>query len=279
MSGLLAGKRLLVTGVLNRHSIAFAAAQAAQEHGAEIVLTSFGKAHRLTDRAAKELDPVPDVLELDVTQDEHWAEVGAELRRRWGGLDGALHAIAFAPPSCMGGGMLDVPWDDVAVAVRISAYSLQSLAAMARPLMAESGGGSLIGLDYDATVAWPDYDWMGVAKAALESTSRYLARDLGPDNIRVNLVACGPIGSTAARSIPGFKQYNHVWGLRAPLGWDVFDATPVGRTCVALWSDLMTATTGEIVHADGGAHAIGRSREEHAGAAALVPGGAAGGGA
>ena len=226
---LLQGKRVLVTGVLTDQSIAFSVARCAQEQGAEIVLTSFGRAMSLTRRVAKRLPVEPDVLELDVTNPEHVAALGAELEQRWGRLDGVLHAIGFAPESCLGGDFLRAGWDDVATAVHVSAYSLKALAEMALPLMKSSwgtppnprgtgeadgrSGGSIVGLDFDATKAWPAYDWMGVAKAALESTARYLARDLGPAGIRVNLVAAGPLKTVAAKSIAGFSQFEEAWVL------------------------------------------------------------------
>ena len=258
---LLEGKRVLVTGVLTDSSIAFSVARVAQEQGAEIVLTSFGRAMSLTKRAARRLPSEPDVLELDVTDPAHLAALGAELDRRWGRLDGLLHAIGFAPEACLGGDFLRAGWEDVATALHVSAYSLKALAEMALPLMKEAaasgGGGSIVGLDFDARQAWPAYDWMGVAKAALESTARYLARDLGPARIRVNLVAAGPLRTVAARSIAGFSRFEEAWAPRAPLGWDVTDAEPVARACVALLSDWFPATTGEIVHVDGGYHAMG----------------------
>jgi enoyl-[acyl-carrier protein] reductase I len=257
VTGLLEGKRILVTGVLTDDSLAYAVAELAQKEGAEIVLTGAGRGLSLTRRVARHLPVAPDVLELDVTVADHMNAVTEELRSRWGGLDGALHSIGFAPPACLGGGFLDAGWDDVKVAIEISAYSLKLLAAGVRPLMQAAGGGSIVGLDFDATVAWPGYDWMGVAKAALESTSRYLARELGPDGIRVNLVAAGPIKTMAAKSIPGFSLFEDAWDGRAPLGWRVTDATPVARACVALLSDWFPATTGEMVHVDGGFHAIG----------------------
>ncbi len=250
---LLEGKRLLITGILNDASIAYSVAQRAQEAGAEIVLTSFGRAMSLTQRAARRL-PHPDVqiVELDAT---NAADVLALADRVGGQLDGALHAIGYAPESCLGGGFLTAPWEDVSVAMHISAFSLKSLAIACRPLM--TNGGSIVGLDFDnSRVAWPVYDWMGVAKAAFESTSRYLARDLGPSGIRVNLVAAGPIRTIAAKSIPGFEQFEDSWAERAPLGWDVRDADPVARACVALFSDLFPATTGEVIHVDGGYHAV-----------------------
>ena len=251
---LLANKRILVTGVLNDASIAFSVAKQIQEHGGEVVLTSFGRAMSLTERAARRL-PTPDcqIVSLDIT-DSGDLETLAE--RVGGTLDGALHAIGYAPESCLGGGFLTAPWDDVSIAMQVSAYSLKSLAVACRPLMTD--GGSIVGLDFDnSRVAWPVYDWMGVAKAAFESVSRYLARDLGPANIRVNLVAAGPIRTIAAKSIPGFDQFEDTWTSRAPLGWDVRNADPVGKACVALFSDLFPATTGEVIHVDGGFHSIG----------------------
>jgi len=257
MPGLLDGKRLLVTGVLTDDSLAFSAARLAQEQGAEVVLTGAGRGLRLTRRVAKHLPATADVLELDVTVPDHVDAVRADLEQRWGALDGVVHAIAFAPAASLGGGFLDAGWDDVKVAVEISAYSLKLLAVGLRPLLVAAGGGSIVGLDFDARVAWPGYDWMGVAKAALESTARYLARDLGPDRIRVNLVAAGPVRTLAAKSIPGFSRFEDVWDGRAPLGWDISDPEPVGRACVALLSDWFPATTGEMVHVDGGFHAMG----------------------
>jgi enoyl-[acyl-carrier protein] reductase I len=255
--GILDGKRILVTGVLTDASLAFGVAQLAQEEGAQVVLTGAGRGLSLTTRVARKLPYPADVLELDVTQDDQLASVAADLERRWGGLDGVLHAIGFAPASCLGGGFLDAPWEDVAVALHISTYSLKSLAVAMLPLMRAAGGGSVVGLDFDATVAWPAYDWMGVAKAALESTSRYLARDLGPDGVRVNLVAAGPARTMAAKSILGFAQFEDAWDGRAPLGWDVTDSSSVAKACVALLSDWFPMTTGEMLHVDGGYHAIG----------------------
>lgn len=250
---LLTGKRILVTGVLNDASIAFSVARRAQEEGAEVVLTSFGRAMSLTQRAARRLPAEPPVVELDVTDAAH---LDALADRVGGELHGVLHAIGFAPESCLGGGFLTAPWEDVAVALQVSAYSLKSLAVACRPLLRP--GSSIVGLDFDnSNHAWPVYDWMGVAKAAFESTARYLARDLGPDRIRVNLVAAGPIRTIAARSIPGFERFEDVWSERAPLGWNVKDPEPVANACIALLSDLFPATTGEIVHVDGGFHAVG----------------------
>jgi meromycolic acid enoyl-[acyl-carrier protein] reductase len=250
---LLADKRILVTGVLNDASMAFHVARRAQEEGAEVVLTSFGRAMSLTQRAARRLPSAPPIVELDVTDADH---LSALTDRVGGHLDGVLHAIGFAPESCLGGGFLTAPWEDVAVSLQVSAYSLKALAVACRPMM--DRGGSIVGLDFDnSRVAWPVYDWMGVAKAAFESTARYLARDLGPEGIRVNLVAAGPIRTIAARSIPGFEQFEDAWDLRAPLGWDVKDPAPVAAACVALFSDLFPATTGDVIHVDGGYHAIG----------------------
>jgi enoyl-[acyl-carrier protein] reductase I len=250
---LLADKRILVTGVLNDASIAFSVARRAQEEGAEVVLTSFGRAMSLTQRAARRLPTTPEVVELDVSDD---TQLDALAERVGGSIDGVLHAIAFAPESCLGGGFLTAPWSDVGVAMQISVYSLKALAVACKPLMPQ--GGSIVGLDFDnSRNAWPVYDWMGVAKAAFEATARYLARDLGADNIRVNLVAAGPLRTIAAKSIPGFDQFEAVWSERAPLGWDVKNAEPVASACVALLSDLFPATTGEMLHVDGGFHAVG----------------------
>lgn len=253
---LLTDKRLVITGVLDPRSIAFHVARLAQEQGAEVVLTGFGRAKRLTERTAKRLPQPCDVLELDVTQPDDITALREDLDERWGGVDGLLHAVAFAPQSCLGGGFLDAPWSDVATALQVSTYSLPAVAGGLAPLLSETRG-SVVALDFDASVAWPAYDWMGVAKAGLESAARYLARDLGPRGIRVNLVAAGPIRTMAATNIEGFSTYEQVWSDRAPLGWDVTDPEPVARTVCALFSDWMPATSGEIVHVDGGAHAIG----------------------
>jgi enoyl ACP reductase len=257
--GLLDGKRLLVTGVLTDASLAFAVAKLAQQEGAEIVLSGAGRALSLTKRTARKLPTEPDVLEIDVTSPEQLAQAGAALAERWDRLDGLLHAIGFAPPNCLGSGMFAADWDEVSVALNISTYSLKALIEAVKPLLTaagRSGGASVVGLDFDATVAWPIYDWMGVAKAALESLTRYLARDLGPDGIRVNLVAAGPIRTMAAKSIPGFAELEEGWSDRAPLGWDVNDSDVVARACLALFSDLLPMTTGEIIHVDGGVHAV-----------------------
>jgi enoyl-[acyl-carrier protein] reductase I len=256
---LVAGKKFLVTGVLTEASIAFSVARLLQEQGGEVVLTSFGRVMRLTERIAKRLPDPPDVLELNVTQPEHLAELVHDLTRRWGRLDGVLHAIAFAPESCLGDGFLAAQWPDVATAIEISAFSLKSIAGAVAPLM--SDGGSIVALDFDARVAWPGYNWMGVAKAALESLARYLARELGPHNIRVNLISAGPLSTVSSRAIPLFDECQQAWKGRAPLGWDSSDAEPVGRACVAVLSDWFPATTGEIIHVDGGAHAVGAAAE------------------
>jgi meromycolic acid enoyl-[acyl-carrier-protein] reductase len=253
---LLEGKKVLVTGVLHDTSIAYSVAALAQEQGAEVVLTGFGRGMSLTRRAARRLPVEPDVLEVDVTDPAHLRVLTEDLTQRWGRVDGVLHAVAFAPANCLGGDFMAPEWDDVSTALHVSAYSLKALAGAVLPLMREAGGGSIVGLTFDARHAWPSYDWMGVAKAALEATSRYLARDLGRDGVRVNLVSAGPLRTIAAKGIPGFDDMQQAWAGRAPLGWDDRDATPVGRACVALLSDWFPATTGEMIHVDGGFHSL-----------------------
>jgi meromycolic acid enoyl-[acyl-carrier-protein] reductase len=257
MGGLLEGKKILVTGVLDRRSIAFSVARLAAEQGAELALSSFGKAMNLTARTARRLDPRPPVLELDVNKPEDIGAVARDLKGRWGALDGVVHAIAFAPEDALGGNFLTADWPSVATTLQTSAYSLKALGTGLADLMGP--GSSVVGLDFDARVAWPAYDWMGVAKAALESTSRYLARDLGPRGIRVNLVSAGPLRTLAAKGIEGFDSIEGEWNRRAPLGWDTGEPEPVGRAVVSLLSDWWPATTGELIHVDGGYHAIGAS--------------------
>ena len=253
--GILEGKRILVTGVLTDASIAFHIARLAQEEGATVILSSYGRVHRLTERIAGRLPQPAPVIQLDVTNDKDLAALPDRVREHVDGLDGVVHSIGFAPEAALGGNFLNTAWEDVAVALQVSAYSLKSLTMAARPLF--SGGASVVGLDFDAQVAWPKYDWMGVAKAALESTSRYLARDLGPENIRINLVAAGPIRTMAAKSIPGFDEFEKVWNERSPLTWDTTDPVPAAQAVVALLSDWFPKTTAEISHVDGGLHAMG----------------------
>jgi enoyl-[acyl-carrier protein] reductase I len=252
---LLEGKKFLITGVLTPQSIAFAAARSAQEHGAEIVLTNFGRTVSLTEKTAKRLPDPPDVLELDANDPAQIDAVREELARRWGRVDGLLHAIAFAPQDALGGNFLQTPWESVATAVQTSAYSLKALAVGMLPLMDE--GGSIVSFDFDAQVAWPVYDWMGVAKAGLEAVTRYLARDLGPKGIRVNTVSAGPIRTMAGKGIPGFDKITDGWNVRAPLGWDARDPSSVGDAVTFLFSDLSRGITGELIHVDGGFHAMG----------------------
>ncbi len=252
---ILKGKRLLITGVITKDSIAFHAAEHAQRAGASVLLTSFGRVRRLTERAAQRLPEPVDVLELDVNNPSDLEAVSGEIAERWDGLDGVLHAIAFAPEDAIGGKFMSAPPESAAEAFRTSAFSLKALAGALAPLM--SPGGSVVGLDFDASVAWPIYDWMGVAKAALESVSRYLARDLGPQGIRVNLVAAGPLGTVASRGIPGFEQLASLWPRQAPLGWDIEDPGPVAAAICFLLSDYSRGITGEILHVDGGFHAVG----------------------
>jgi enoyl-[acyl-carrier protein] reductase I len=253
--GLLSGKRIVITGVLTDASLAFGVASLAQQEGADIVLTGAGRGLSLTQRTARKLPAPAPVFELDVADASHGPRVQSLVAEHWDRVDGVLHAIGYAPPVCLGGTFMQAGWDDVAVAVNISAYSLKLLAETFAPLM--TAGGSIVALDFDARVAWPAYDWMGVAKAALESTSRYLARELGGQQIRVNLVAAGPARTMAAKSIPGFSTFEDVWSDRAPLGWDVHDSSAVAKACVALLSDWFPATTAEMIHVDGGYHAMG----------------------
>jgi meromycolic acid enoyl-[acyl-carrier protein] reductase len=254
VSGLLAGKRLLVTGILTDQSIAFSVAKIAQEQGATLVLTGFGRLS-LVERIAKRLPAEAPIIELDVTSEEHLTALPGKVREYVDGLDGVVHSIGNAPQSCLGGGFLSAPWDDVAKAIHVSTYSYQALAVATLPLM--SAGGSIVGLTFDATKAWPVYDWMGVAKAGLESVNRYLALHLGKHGIRSNLVSAGPLRTMAAKSIPGFEQFEDAWAQRAPLGWNLTDQEPAARAVLALLSDWFPATTGEIVHVDGGYHALG----------------------
>ncbi|MEA2355076.1 MAG: meromycolic acid enoyl-[acyl-carrier-protein] reductase [Solirubrobacteraceae bacterium] len=255
---ILADKRLLITGVVTRGSIAFEVARRAQLAGAEVVLTGFGRGRRMTERAAKGLPSPVDVLELDVNEPDDLTALAASLEERWDGLDGVLHAIAFAPADALGGAFLTAPPESATTAFQTSAFSLKALTVALLPLLERAdGGASVVGLDFDASVAWPVYDWMGVAKAALESVSRYLARDLGPRGVRVNLVSAGPIETLAAGGIPGFDELARVWQNQAPLGWDVKDPGPVADTTCFLLSPLSRGITGEIVHVDGGYHAMG----------------------
>jgi len=252
---ILAGKRLLITGVITRESIAFHVAEQAQREGAAVLLTSFGRVRRLTERAARRLPEPVEVLELDVNREEDLRALPEALRQRWPAVDGVLHAIAHAPEDAIGGRFLSTPVSSATQAFQTSAFSFKALAAALAPLM--PAGGSVVGLDFDARLAWPIYDWMGVAKAALESIARYLARDLGPAGIRVNLVSAGPLGTVAARGIPGFERLAELWPRQAPLGWDIGDPSPVASAICFLLSDYARAITGEIIHVDGGFHAMG----------------------
>ena len=253
--GLLTGKKILVTGVLTDASIAFHVARLAQEEGATVLLTSYGRVLRLTERISARLPQPAPVIELDVTSETDLAALAGRIREHVDGLDGVVHSIGFAPESALGGNFLNTAWEDVATAMQVSAFSLKSLTMAAKPLFGSSA--SVVGLDFDATVAWPKYDWMGVAKAALESTSRYLARDLGKENIRVNLVAAGPIKTMAAKSIPGFSEFEEVWNARSPMHWDVSDPVPAAQAVIVLLSDWLPKTTAEILHVDGGLHGMG----------------------
>jgi meromycolic acid enoyl-[acyl-carrier-protein] reductase len=257
--GILAGRRILVTGVLTPKSIAYSIAQACQHHGAEVVLTSFGRAMSLTQRSAKRMTPSPDVLEMDVTDVTQVRGVADAVRNRWDSLDGVVHAIGFAPEDCLGGNFLQAPWESVATAMHVSAFSLKTLAAEFVPLMPATGG-AVVSLTFDATLAWPLYDWMGPAKAALEAVGRYLARDLGRDHVRVNTLSAGPLETMAAKSIPGFSTLKDAWAGQAPLGWDAADAGPVADAAVFLLSDMARGISGEVIHVDGGYHSQGAPR-------------------
>ncbi|HEY3195716.1 MAG TPA: enoyl-ACP reductase FabI [Candidatus Dormibacteraeota bacterium] len=254
---ILQGKRILIAGMSDRRSIGYAIAVEAQKEGAELLLTSFGRMMSITQMTARKLNPVPDILEMDVTKPDDIAAAVKETERRWDRLDGVVHSVAFAPADALGGQFLNTPWESVATAFQVSAFSFKELAVGFLPLMRERGG-SLVTLDFDnSTQAWPKYDWMGVSKAALESVTRYLARDLGRYKIRVNAVCAGPLATLAASAIPGFKDFEEVWGDRAPLGWNLQDKTPVGRAVCVLLSDYLSMTTGELLHVDGGYHAMG----------------------
>jgi enoyl ACP reductase len=254
--GILEGKRILVAGVTMDTSIGFAVARVAQEQGATVLVSNFGRALGITKRIVARLPQPAPVIELDVTDESHLERLPDLVREHVDGLDGVVHSIAYGnPETLLGGKFLGGPWEDVAQAVQVSAYSLMSLSRACLPLMED--GGAVVGMTFDATVAWPAYDWMGVAKAGLESCSRYLARDLGPQGIRVNLVSAGPLKTLAAKAIPGFEELESMWSDRSPLGWDEKDSTPTAKAVVALLSDFFPATTGEIVHVDGGYHAMG----------------------
>jgi meromycolic acid enoyl-[acyl-carrier protein] reductase len=267
---LLEGRKLLITGVLTDKSIAFAVARRAQEEGAELILTGFGRGMRITERMAKRLPTEAEVLELDVNDPEALESVAGTLDERWGSLDGVLHAIAFVPGDALGGQFLQTPSASAVAAFETSAFSLKALAAAMLPLLERGETPGVVGLDFDATVAWPAYDWAGVSKAALESINRYLARDLGPRGVRSNLVAAGPLQTVAASNIEGFEGLAQIWERQAPLGWDLSDPTPVADACLFLLSPLARAITGEILHVDGGVHALGAAVPDGAGTAAAV---------
>jgi meromycolic acid enoyl-[acyl-carrier-protein] reductase len=253
--GILAEKNVLVTGVLTDSSIAFHVARMAQEEGATVILTGFGRGLSLTKRISDRLPQKPVVIELDVTDQSQLDGLADQVRALVPHLDGVVHSIGFAPEAALGGNFLNTEWSDVATAVHVSAYSMMSLTMACKPLFKD--GASVVGLDFDAQVAWPLYDWMGVAKAALESTTRYLAKYLGPENIRVNLIAAGPIRTVAAKSIPGFASFEEVWNERSALAWDITDPVPAAKGAVALLSDWFPKTTAEIIHVDGGVHGMG----------------------
>lgn len=252
------GRRVLVTGVITRYSIAWEVARQLQEAGDDVVLTGFGRTRRMTERAARSLPDPPEVLELDVDADADLARLADDLGARWDHLDGVLHAIAHAPEDALGGRFLSTPRPSAIGAFQTSAFSYKALAVALLPLLERApDGGAVVGLDFDATVAWPAYDWMGVAKAALESVNRYLARDLGPRGVRVNLVSAGPVRTAAAGGIPGFDTLADAWAAGAPLGWDPADPAPVAAATCFLLGPGARGVTGEILHVDGGFHAMG----------------------
>ncbi|MGA8039819.1 MAG: enoyl-ACP reductase FabI, partial [Acidimicrobiia bacterium] len=257
-------KRLLITGVLTDDSIAWHAARIAQEEGAEIIATGFGRGLRLTERSVQRLPQPCPVLELDINDPGQVESLVADLTERWGSIDGALHAIAFAPEDALGGNFLNTPAESAQTAFVTSAFSYKTLAVALLPLLEAAGGGSLVTLDFDNSQAWPAYDWMGVAKSALQSVTRYLARDLGSRRIRVNAVSAGPLSTVAAKSIPGFDAFHRVWNDRAPLEWDDTNPDPVARMICVLLSDWAPMTSGEVIHVDGGFHAIAAGTDEGA---------------
>jgi enoyl-[acyl-carrier protein] reductase I len=260
---LLSDHRILVTGVLTDDSLAFGIAKRALEEGATVALSGAGRGLSLTKRTARKLaefGEVGEIIELDVTDPQQVEAAAAELTTRFGRLDGLVHAIGMAPQSCLGNGMFVAPFEDVAIALHISTYSLAALVGTFRPLLQKSealGGASVIALDFDGSRAYPMYDWMGVMKAGLESLGRYLAKEVGPDRIRVNMLAAGPIRTVAAKSIPGFSQFEDTWSDKAPLGWDVYDSSAVADTAVAMLSPLLRGTTASVVYVDGGYHSMG----------------------
>ncbi len=255
--GILNDKKILITGVLNDQSLAFGAAKLAQIEGAEILLTGVGRGLSITQRTARKLPQVPEVIELDVADPQHLENLRNRISQKWGRLDGVLHSIGFAPSACLEGDIFNASWPDVSVAIQISSYSLKAVVEAVLPLLRAAGTSSVVGLDFDASLAWPGYNWMGVAKAALESISRYVARDVGKDRVRVNLISAGPVKTIAAKSVSGFSAFDTVWNDRAPLGWNVSDSQAVAKAIVAFLSDWFPSTTGEIIHVDGGYHAVG----------------------
>ena len=259
---MLEGKRLLITGVLTDDSIAWHTAKVAQEQGAQVVLTGFGRGLSLTRRSARRLPEDAEVFELDINDPSHMEALVADLDAKWDGIDGALHAIAYAPEDALGGSFLETSPESASIAFVTSAFSYKTLAAGLRPLFTKAGGGAMVGLDFDNSLAWPAYDWMGVSKSALQSVNRYLARYLGKEGIRVNLVSAGPLATVAAKSIPGFVQFENLWEIRAPLGWNPRDPEPVAKMACVLLSDFACATSGEIVHVDGGFHAVAAGETE-----------------
>ena len=255
-TGLLAGKRILVTGVLTDRSLAYHAAAKMQELGAEVLLTSFGRAKRITERAAQMLPKATDVLELDVTKQSDYDALVEELGARWDSVDGLLHSVAFAPAQLFKDPFLHANLDDVEAAMRISSYSLQQLSATLLPLMVRSqSGASIVALTVEDRVRVHPYAWMSVAKSVLNSIARQLAVHLADHNVRVNLIAAGPVRTNAGSVIPEFSEMEDTY-KRAPLGWDTRDHTAIAGPAAFLMSDLSRNMTGDILKVDGGMHIL-----------------------
>lgn len=252
---LLAGKKALIFGVANKNSIAWAIAQAFHEHGAEIGLSYGIPQLERRVRPLAESIGVDFVEKCDVGVDEEIAAVFAKAAERFGTLDILIHSIAYAPSEELEGLYLDTSREGFRIAMDVSVYSLVSLARAARPLM--TNGGSILCMTYyGSQKVVPHYNVMGVAKAALEASTRYLAADLGPENIRVNAISAGPIKTLSAGGIAGFRKMLGYAAERAPLRRNV-DQMEVGKTALWLCSDMSSGVTGEVIYVDAGYHILG----------------------